>query len=173
MYIYSINKLNREDFMKKLLLTGIVTLFVISTVNAQFFKKSDIDIYKKDINKQAKDLVKDNLDLTPEQAKIFWPLYDEFRAEANKIVDAEIGIVEEYMMNYYDLSDKKATELIQRSLELKRNKIDLDEKYFDKMRKVLPAKLAGKFLQIENRISLMIKQQRTEKIPLVRKQDKK
>ncbi|VAX26034.1 hypothetical protein MNBD_IGNAVI01-53, partial [hydrothermal vent metagenome] len=34
--------------MKKLLLTGILALFVISTVNAQFFKQSDIDIYKSD-----------------------------------------------------------------------------------------------------------------------------
>lgn len=159
--------------MKKLLLTSILGLFVISTVNAQFFKQSDIDIYKKDVDKQAKNLVKENLDLTPDQAKIFWPLYDEFRGEEDKILDAEIGIIEDYLMNYYDLSDKKATELVYRSIELRRNKLDLDEEYFKKISKVLPPKLVGKFFQIESRISLMIKQQRTEKIPLFRKQDKK
>ena len=159
--------------MKKLLISSIFILFAVSTVHAQFFKQSDIDIYKKDVDKQAKALVKDHLDLTPDQAKIFWPLYDEFRAEADEILEADLGIVEEYLMNYYDLSDKKATELIQRSIELKRNKLDLDEKYFNKLSKVLPPKLVGKFFQIESRISLMIKQQRTEKIPLVRDQDKK
>ncbi len=60
-------------------------------------------------------------------------------------------------MNYYDLSDRKATELVYRSIELRRNKLDLDEEYFKKMSKVLPPKLVGKFLQIESRISLMIK----------------
>jgi len=159
--------------MKKLLLTSIFALFVISNVNAQFFKQSDIDIYKKDVNKQARNLVKEHLDLTPEQAKVFWPLYDEFRAEADKILDAEVGIIEDYLMNYYDLSDKKATELVYRTIELRRNKLDLDEEYFKKMSKVLPAKIVGKFFQIESRISLMIKQQRTQNIPLVRDQDKK
>ncbi|NOX64199.1 MAG: hypothetical protein GXO85_00025 [Chlorobi bacterium] len=71
------------------------------------------------------------------------------------------------------MSDKKATELVYRSIELRLNKLDLDEEYFKKMSKVLPPKFVGKFLQIESRISLMIKQQRTEKISLVRDQDKK
>lgn len=159
--------------MKKLLLTGILALFVISTVNAQFFKQSDIDIYKSDINKQAKKLVKENLDLTPEQAKVFWPLYDEYRSESDKILNEEIKLIEDYLMNYYMLDDAKALELMRKTSELRRNKLDLQDEYMNKMVKVLPAKVVGKFFQIDNRLELMIKQQRTEKIPLVRDQDKK
>ena len=55
--------------MKKLLISLIFILFAVSTVNAQFFKQSDIDIYKGDVAKQAKGLVKEHLDLTEDQAK--------------------------------------------------------------------------------------------------------
>ncbi len=158
--------------MKKLLISSIFILFAVSTVNAQFFKQSDIDIYKGDVAKQAKGLVKGHLDLTEDQAKIFWPLYDEYRAESDEILNEELRVIEDYLMNYYILDDAKAMELMRKSNELRRNKLDLREKYLEKMAKVLPAKLVGKFFQIDHRLELMISQQRTEKIPLVRDQDK-
>ena len=158
--------------MKKLLISLIFILFTVSIVNAQFFKQSDVDIYKGDVAKQAKGLVKEHLDLTEDQAKIFWPLYDEYRAESDEILNEELRVLEDYLMNYYILDDSKAMELMRKGNELKRNKLDLQEKYLEKMAKVLPAKIVGKFFQIDRRLELMISKQRTEKIPLVRDQDK-
>ena len=158
--------------MKKLLISSIFILIAVSTVNAQFFKQSDIDIYKGDVAKQAKGLVKEHLDLTEDQAKIFWPFYDEYRAESDEILNEELRVIEDYLMNYYILDDAKAMELMRKSNELRRNKLDLREKYLENMAKVLPAKVVGKFFQIDRRLELMISQQRTEKIPLVRDQDK-
>lgn len=159
--------------MKKYIIVSIVLLLTISTVNAQFFKQSDIDIYKGDVAKQAKGLVKAHLDLTEDQSKVFWPLYDEYRVDSDEILDEELKILEDYLMNYYILKDEKALELMRKSNELRRNKLDLQEKYLEKMSKFLPAKLVGKFFQIDHRLELMIGQQRTENIPLVRDQDKK
>ena len=158
--------------MKKLLISSIFILIAVSTVNAQFFKQSDIDIYKGDVAKQAKGLVKEHPDLTEDQAKIFWPLYDKYHAESDEILNEDLRILEDYLMNYYILDDAKALELTRKINELKRNKIDLQDKYLEKMVKVLPAKLVGKFFQIDRKLDMMISQQRTEKIPLVRDQDK-
>lgn len=159
--------------MKKLLISSMLLLFAVSTINAQFFKQADIDIYKGDVAKQAKGLVKDHLDLTEDQAKIFWPLYDEYRTESDEILNEELKVLEDYLMNYYILEDRKAMELMRKSNELRKNKLELQEEYLEKMAKVLPPKLVGKFFQIDHRLELMIGQQRTEKIPLVRDQEKK
>ena len=158
--------------MKKLFIISILVLLAVSTINAQFFKQSDIDIYKNDVAGQAKNLVKEHLDLTEDQAKIFWPLYDEYHSKSEKILNEELMFLEDYLMHYYILDDAKAKELVGKSITLKRNRLDLQEEYFEKMSKVLPAKLAGKFLQIDTRLNLMINQQRSEKMPLVRDQDK-
>jgi len=88
-------------------------------------------------------------------------------------LDKEISILEKYLIDYYDLNEAKAKRLMAEELQVKRAKLDLEEKYFDIMSQKLPAQLIGKFFQIDYRLNLMINQQRTEKTPLVRNQDKK
>ena len=147
-------------------------LSALSTVNAQFFKESDVDIYKKDVAKQAESIVKENLDLTKDQAKIFWPIYNEYHKKTDAVLDEELKVLEDYLMNYYILDDEKAKELVVKSINLKIKRIDLQKEYLSKMAEVLPATVVGKFYQIDNRINLMINQQSTDRIPLVRDQDK-
>ena len=158
--------------MGKILIISIFILSALSTVNAQFFKQSDIDIYKKDVAEQAENLVRENLDLSDEQAEIFWPLYKEYNTKTDNILDEELKVLEDYLMNYYILDDEKAKELVIKSINLKKQRIDLQIEYLSKMAEVLPATVVGKFFQIDNRINLMINQQRTDRVPLVRDQDK-
>jgi hypothetical protein len=158
--------------MRKILIISIFILSALSTVNAQFFKESDVDIYKKDVAKQAEDIVKENLDLTKDQAKIFWPIYNEYHEKTDAVLDEELKVLEDYLMHYYILDDEKAKELVIKSINLKIKRIDLQKEYLSKMADVLPATVVGKFYQIDNRINLMINQQTTDRIPLVRDQDK-
>lgn len=158
--------------MKKVLFVFFFVLFAMSTATAQFFKQSDIDIYKKDVAEQAENLVKENLDLTEEQAKVFWPLYKEYNSKTDAILDEELKVLEEYLMNYYMLENDVAKELVIKSINLKKKRIDVQIDYLKKMAEVLPATVVGKFYQIDNRINLMINQQRTDRVPLIRDQDK-
>ncbi len=158
--------------MRKILFVSIFILSALSAVNAQFFKQSDIDIYKKDVADQAESLVKENLDLTDEQAKVFWPIYEEYNTKTDAVLEEELKVLEDYLMNYYMLEDEKAKELVIKSINLKKKRIDLQIEYLTKMAEVLPATVVGKFFQIDNRINLMINQQRTDRVPLIRDQDK-
>ncbi|MCK7517473.1 MAG: hypothetical protein MZV64_06995 [Ignavibacteriales bacterium] len=45
-----------------------------------------------DIREVAKEIVAENLELTTEQAKIFWPLYDEYMAELKILGDQEVKL---------------------------------------------------------------------------------
>lgn len=158
--------------MKKVLFISFFTLFAISSTTAQFFKQSDVDIYKKDVAEQAESIVKENLDLTEDQAKIFWPIYKEYDSKTDAVLDEELKVLEDYLMNYYILDNEKAKELVIKSINLKKKRTDLQIEYLSKMADVLPATVVGKFYQIDNRINLMINQQRTDRIPLIRDQDK-
>ena len=159
--------------MKKTLLTLVFILLALSSANAQFFNKSDVEIYKNKVEDQAIDLMKDHMDLHEDQAQIFWPLYKAYRADVDSLMNEELGILEEYLMNYYMLSERRATKLMGDILRYKREKIDLKEQYVKIMVKVLPAQIVARFFQIDTRINLMIQTQTTSKIPLVRDLDKK
>lgn len=162
-----------ENKMKIFRLILVFLLVALSSANGQFFSKSDIEIYKDDVSQQARSLVKENIDLTANQAKIFWPIYDEYRAKADSLFGKELLVLEDYLMHYYDLSENRASKLMKEAINFKREKLNLQEKYISIMSKKLPVQIVGKFFQIDNRLNLMISRQNSEKIPLVRDQDKK
>ena len=50
--------------------------------------------------------------LTEAEAQKFWPVYDEYTAEAAKINDAKLSVIKEYAQNYESLSDVQAERLV-------------------------------------------------------------
>ena len=70
------------------------------------FESDYVEMLKKDIQENSRQIVADNLTLTEEQAKIFWPLYDDYDAAYDKMVDERVNVIEEYMMNYYGMDEE-------------------------------------------------------------------
>ena len=126
---------------------------------------------KKDIQDASKQIVADNLTLTEEQAKIFWPLYDEYDAAYDKLVNERMKVIEDYIMNYYGLDEKIGKDLISKSIGLKYQAIDLQKEYIDKMLEVLPFSVVGKFFQLDNRITAIIDIARMTNLPLIREEE--
>ena len=126
---------------------------------------------KKDIQDASKQIVADNLTLTEEQAKIFWPLYDEYDAAYDKLVNERMKVIEDYIMNYYSLDEKIGKDLISKSIGLKYQAIDLQKEYIDKMLEVLPFSVVGKFFQLDNRITAIIDIARMTNLPLIREEE--
>jgi len=64
--------------MKKLTILLVMFIFGIGFAQSESFETGYIDILKKDIQTEAKILVGENIDMTEDQAEVFWPLYDEY-----------------------------------------------------------------------------------------------
>jgi len=157
--------------MKKLTILILFFACAIGFAQIENFETNYIELIKKDIQAESKKIVEGNLELTDEQATAFWPLYDEYDAAYDVIVDERLKIIEDYMLDYYDLDDETAADLINRSIELNQKILDTKKKYINKMLGVLPATVVGKFSQIDSRIGALIDVIRMSTIPLVRKKD--
>lgn len=153
--------------MKKLSVLFVILFCGIAFSQAENFETGYIDLLKKDIQAEAKKLVDENLELTGEQAKVFWPIYDDYDAALLDLSNERLNVIADYMLDYYDLSDEKAESLLKRVFEIDQKKLDIQQEYFDKFNAVLPATLVGKFYQIDNYIDLLISLQRSETIPLI------
>ena len=156
--------------MKNLTIILLLGLFVSVNAQTEYFE-TDIRGIRTDIREVAKEIVAENLELTTEQAKIFWPLYDEYMAELALLGDKEVKLTEEYMLNFYLMEEKTASNLLEDVLDLERDKQSLKSEYIRKMKKVLPAKVVGKFYQIERRLSLLIDAEKVSRIPLLKKEE--
>ena len=156
--------------MKNLTIILLLGLFVSLNAQTEYFE-TDIRGIRTDIREVAKEIVAENLELTTEQAKIFWPLYDEYMAELALLGDKEVKLTEEYMLNFYLMEEKTASNLLDEVLNLERDKQSLKSEYIRKMKKVLPAKVVGKFYQIDRRLSLLIDAEKVSRVPLLKKEE--
>jgi len=135
--------------------------------------KSDwIELLKSNVQKESKNLIKQNLELTSDQAELFWPIYDEYDQALAEVTNERLQNISNYMLNYKDLDSAKAETLLRKALELDQKKIDIQNKYYEKFISVLPPTVVGKFFQLDQYIELLIQLQRSEKIPLIQLNNK-
>ncbi len=158
--------------MKKLLILFTLLITSYSFAQIKSLDSTYIEGVKKDLVGTFKQIVQENLTLTEDEAKIFWPLYDEYMAERNPIFDEKVSLTEEYMMNYYALDDATAKDLIKKAMGLNQALLDAKMKSLDKMLEQFPAPLVGKFFQIDNRVSALADLVRMSSTPLVRDAEK-
>jgi len=156
--------------MKKLIILPLLLLFSTCFAQIESFESEYVEMIKKGIQEESRMIVAENLTLTEEQAKIFWPLYDEYDAAYDGLVNERVKVIEDYLMNYYGLDEEIGKELIDKSIELKKKAVDLQEEYVNKMLEVLPISVVGKFFQIDNRIAAIIDIARMANIPLLREE---
>lgn len=83
-------------------------------------------------------LITERLELTPEQAEKFWPLYREYVAKRQELR-------REYLNSRRDVNRSQMTEedskkLLAKGLELKEKQLELDKVYGDRLGNVITAK---------------------------------
>ncbi|GMR24786.1 MAG: hypothetical protein BMS9Abin39_0054 [Ignavibacteria bacterium] len=154
--------------MKRITILMVLFLFGIGFAQSENFETGYIDILKKDIQTEAKNLVGENLEMTEDQANLFWPLYDDYTAELLELSNERLNVISSYMLDYYDLSDKKAETLVNQAMDIEQKRLDLKRKHIAKMNEVLPAKLVGKFFQIDNYLQTLVTIQRQSTIPFIK-----
>ena len=154
--------------MKKLSLILALLFVAAGYAQIEHYEADYIQLFKKDVQAEARNIIEDNLELTEEQAKVFWPLYDEYDAAMDLLFDERINLRAEFLLDYLALSDETAADLIGKFYAFDQKKLDTQNKFTQKFLEVLPAKVVGKFLQLYHRIDLMIELQKTSTMPLIK-----
>ena len=78
--------------------------------------ESEIALLRADIQTKKTDILQQNLTLSDEQAKKFWPLQRSYENDLAKLGDNRFEVIQEYAKNWHDLSDQTAKDLGKRYL---------------------------------------------------------
>ena len=130
----------------------------------------DIELLRKDLRAQKKQLVAANLSLTADQATKFWPVYDQYIAEQTKIHDQKYAVIKEFATSWGTIDDAKAMDLTNRALAVDQQVTQLRVKYVPNFSKVLPGRQVATFYQIDRRLQMMVDLQLMSQLPLVQSQ---
>ena len=172
--------------MKKSIFTGVILAGAVflqtpaahgqaaasssQTTGNQAQLDKDVSLLRQDLRSQKKQLIAANLTLTADEATKFWPVYDQYSAEMQKIGDQKYALIKEYAQGFGSLTDDQALSLAKRSLALDEQVTALRTKYLPIVNKVIPGKKTATFFQLDRRVSLLMDLQLASEIPLVQQQ---
>jgi hypothetical protein len=107
-----------------------------------------------------------NLGLTESESRAFWPIYDEYEAAAKKLDDRFLENLNHYADKYETLTDEDAKGVLKEKMSIEKDRMALKQKYTAKVAKVLPAKKALRYAQIETRVETIVRSNVYTLIPL-------
>ena len=125
-----------------------------------------IALLRKDVRSQKSAVMSAVMQLDPDQAAKFWPIYRDYDAELTKVNDLRVANIKEYSQTYSQLTDAKADELVQNALSYQRQRMDLLAKYYDRVKDSLGAVTAARFVQVEYQLLLIIDLQIDSSLPV-------
>lgn len=116
-----------------------------------------------------REVYKDQLDLTEEEGKKFWPIYEKYEAEYKKQNDELLALIKRYANAYNagPVDDATAKGLLKDMLAHEQKESKLRQKMVKQAMDVLPGHKAALFAQIDNKVRVTIKYDLARQIPLV------
>ena len=152
------------------LITTALTITFIGIVGfavAQDKAADNMEIVKEKMRTDKKLFIATNMQLTESEAKEFWPVYDAYQAELDRLVAREIKLIEDFAANYETMSNDVAKKLLNDSLLIDSNHLKLRQSYLAKFRGVLSDKKVARYYQLESKIDAVFEYELARKIPLV------
>ena len=136
---------------------------------AQDKPADNMQILREKIKADKKLLVATNMELTEAEAKNFWPIYEDYQKDLQKINERLIKALHSYAADYKNksMTDEKAKKLTDEYLSIEQAEVKLKSSSVPKLSKALPATKVARYLQIENKIRAVIKYDLAASVPLV------
>ena len=95
--------------------------------------------------------ITEKLNLMPEEAKEFWPLYNEYQEKLDGLHPER---EERGRPDYSTMSDEEVEQTLEQEMIRKRKHLELQEEYVDKFKKVLPVRKVAMFMHLDREFKL-------------------
>jgi hypothetical protein len=151
-------------FLAAAMLLGFVPLSA-----AQDKPADNREIVHEKLKADKKLIVTKYMALTAAEAKKFWPVYEEYQQDLQKIDQRLLHLLQSYATDYRNqsLTDDKAQKLLDEWIAIENDDAKRRASYVPKVMKALPPKKAARYLQIENEYRILMKYDLASIVPLV------
>jgi len=131
---------------------------------------SGIEVSRASIRAQRQDIIGRYLDLSPDEANKFWPVYRDYQNDIGKLNDQLIELATKYVENYNSLTDKDASDILDRYLFTQQKLADTKKVYVNKFKKAIPNKKVLRLYQLENEMDAVTNYDLAGTLPLAKQQ---
>jgi len=150
--------------MKKLVLS--LTFALLAGIVFSQTENDYMEVQRAALKTEKKALVADAMQLTEDESKAFWPLYNEYNEKLYLINTKVYELIEKFANDYENLSDEQAIALWNENMKIKKESAKLEATYFKKFQKIMSGKKVLRYFQTESKIDALIAFQLAAEIPL-------
>lgn len=113
-------------------------------------------------------LVEEAMDLSDEQWKAFEPVFEEYKAAMHPVFNRRINLVKAYLAKKGKITDEEAQLVLVTMADIERDEWLTLRDFERSFLEVLPATKVVRFLQIENRLMLVLMSNIAQDLPLAK-----
>jgi hypothetical protein len=161
----------RGNISMHIVVIGLITVLTgfVSHGWAQDKLANNMEIVHEKLKADKKLIVAKYMELTDSEAKKFWPVYEEYQKDLQKIDQRLLNLLQSYAADYRNnsLTDEKAKTLLDEWIAIDNDDAKRRGSYVPKVMKALPPKKAARYLQIENEYRILMKYDLAVTVPLV------
>jgi hypothetical protein len=113
-----------------------------------------------------KAVVGENMSLTDDESKTFWPLYDEYEGKMDKIEDRHVREIKEFASHFQTLTNADARKKLDEVMAILHARLNVQSAYIPKFRAILDDIKVTRFFQIDNKLRALVQCQIAQIVPL-------
>lgn len=158
--------------MSHLIRRAIAVVLLLAAVPAAAQDAADVGAKIREtqglIASEFRQILREEMLLTDEESKAFWPLYERYSAERRVINEPYLAGLIEYVDRYYngDLSDEHANRLMKTYFEVQQAILKKRQDYMKRFGEVMSGIKVMRFFQLENKVQAEVNAALAVTIPL-------
>jgi len=122
---------------------------------------------RQEAGQDRRNIVEANMLLTETESARFWPLYDEYRADRQKIGDRRVRLITDFLAAQNAMSEDQARTLANEDFAIEKDTSELKAKWYKKMTKVLSERTIARFFHIDEKLDAAADIALAATIPLI------
>ena len=111
--------------------------------------------------------ITERLKLSPEEAKVFWPVYNQYQDELEKIRKQRRETFRNPSETFDNLNDVELEKMVDNEIVFRQNELDIMKKYYQKFKQVLPVRKVALLYKTEEdfkrKLLEMIRERKAER----------
>jgi hypothetical protein len=119
------------------------------------------------IETQRRVLVSGAVPLTEEEARDFWPIYDDYEKKRRTLDERETRLVTAYVASVATLTDLQAKQMLAEAVAMDEHRVKLRREVLDRLGKVIPVRKVARFYQIDSKLDSVVRAEISRQIPFV------
>ena len=130
---------------------------------------SEMEILRQKISADKKLLIASNMDLTEAEANVFWPIYDSYQKDLQRINERIIKGLNAYAaaLKKGPLPGAVADALLDEMVAIEEAEAALKRSYIPKLSAVVPSGKVARYIQMETKIRSLVRFDLAANVPLV------